>query len=60
MTADAAFEWKRWHERRVESVSAPYGPLALTGTHWFEDYPDGRLPDIPGIWSPEDGGAAKK
>ncbi|MET7478282.1 DUF1684 domain-containing protein [Streptomyces sp. NPDC005648] len=56
MAIDEAFEWKQWHERRVESVSAPYGPLALTGTYWFEDHPDGRLPDIPGIWTPESDG----
>ena len=34
MTSDASDEWKQWQERRVETVSAPYGPLALTGTHW--------------------------
>ncbi|SNX57351.1 hypothetical protein SAMN06272735_1818 [Streptomyces sp. TLI_55] len=50
MTSDAFDAWKQWHEERVESVSAPYGPLSLTGTHWLEDYPDGRLPDIPGTW----------
>ncbi|MFF4506092.1 DUF1684 domain-containing protein [Streptomyces sp. NPDC001401] len=51
MTSDASDEWKQWQEGRVETVSAPYGPLALTGTHWFEDHPEGRLPDIPGIWT---------
>ncbi|GHI08821.1 hypothetical protein AQI88_35040 [Streptomyces cellostaticus] len=53
MTTDASAApdaWKRWHEQRVETVSAPYGPLALTATHWVEDHPDGRLPDIPGTW----------
>ncbi|MEU9230458.1 DUF1684 domain-containing protein [Streptomyces massasporeus] len=50
MTTDASEDWQRWHERRVATVSAPYGPLALIGTHWLEDYPDGRLPDIPGSW----------
>ncbi|MFH9671162.1 DUF1684 domain-containing protein [Streptomyces sp. NPDC017405] len=50
MTTDASDAWKQWHEQRVESVSAPYGPLALTATHWIEDYPEGRLPDIPGNW----------
>ncbi|MFB6847781.1 DUF1684 domain-containing protein [Streptomyces sp. NPDC056373] len=50
MTTDASEDWRRWHERRVATVSAPYGPLALIGTHWLEDYPDGRLPDIPGSW----------
>ena len=32
-------------------MSAPYGPLALSGTHWIEDYPEGLLPDMPGRWS---------
>ncbi|MFI9807102.1 DUF1684 domain-containing protein [Streptomyces sp. NPDC052301] len=50
MTTDASDAWKQWHERRVETVSAPYGPLALTATHWVEDDPEGRLPDIPGNW----------
>ncbi|WP_369270099.1 DUF1684 domain-containing protein [Streptomyces sp. R11] len=48
MTPDSADVWQHWHEHRVASVSAPYGPLALTGTHWLEDYPERRLPDIPG------------
>lgn len=51
MTTDASDAWKQWHEHRVETVSAPYGPLALTATHWLEDYPEGRLPDIPGTWT---------
>ncbi|MET8571378.1 DUF1684 domain-containing protein [Streptomyces sp. NPDC004783] len=51
MTTDASDEWKRWHEQRVATVSAPYGPLSLTGTHWLEDHPDGRLPGIPGTWT---------
>ena len=50
MTSDAADEWRQWHEHRRETVSGPYGPLALTGTHWLEDHPDGQLPDIPGVW----------
>ena len=50
MTSDAADEWRQWHEHRMETVSGPYGPLALTGTHWLEDYTDGQLPDIPGVW----------
>jgi uncharacterized protein (DUF1684 family) len=50
MTTDASEEWKRWHEQRVATVSAPYGPLALTGTYWLEDYPEGRIPGIPGTW----------
>jgi uncharacterized protein (DUF1684 family) len=43
--------WKQWHEHREETVAGRYGPLALTGTYWLEDYPDGRLPDIPGVWA---------
>jgi len=50
MTSDASDEWKQWHEHRTETVSAPYGPLALTGTYWLDDHPAGRLPDIPGVW----------
>lgn len=51
ISSDGSDAWKQWHAHRVESVSAPYGPLALTGTHWLEDYPGGRLPDIPGTWA---------
>ncbi|MEV6117187.1 DUF1684 domain-containing protein [Streptomyces sp. NPDC052109] len=50
MTTGAADAWKQWREKRAEKVSAPYGPLALTATHWVEDHPDGRLPAIPGTW----------
>ncbi|MFJ8092958.1 DUF1684 domain-containing protein [Streptomyces griseofuscus] len=50
MAIDAFDAWKQWREKREESVTAPCGPLALTGTHWIEDRPEGRLPDIPGIW----------
>lgn len=49
--ADAAQDWKHWHEQRTETVSAPYGPLSLTGTHWLADHPEGHLPDIPGHWA---------
>ncbi|AXG77106.1 DUF1684 domain-containing protein [Streptomyces paludis] len=49
-SATAAPEWKEWHERRTAAVAAPYGPLALTGTHWLADHPAGRLPGIPGGW----------
>ncbi|WP_330329661.1 DUF1684 domain-containing protein [Streptomyces sp. NBC_00536] len=55
-TADAPAAWKRWHAHRVDTVSAPYGPLALTGTHWLADYPEGRIPDVPGVWRETDGG----
>ncbi|MCX5197614.1 DUF1684 domain-containing protein [Streptomyces sp. NBC_00249] len=42
--------WREWHEHRLATVSAPYGPLALTGTHWIADYPEGRIPAVPGRW----------
>lgn len=51
---DAAQDWRRWHEERVVAVAAPYGPLSLTGTHWLSDYPEGRIPAVPGRWR-EDG-----
>lgn len=56
MTTDASQEWKQWHAHRVEAVSEPYGPLALTGTHWLDDHPDGRLPALPGTWTRADDG----
>ncbi|MFD9910415.1 DUF1684 domain-containing protein [Streptomyces sp. NPDC059063] len=52
----AAHDWKQWHEQRTATVSAPYGPLSLTGTHWLADHPDGTLPGLPGHWA-EDGDA---
>ncbi|MFF6886827.1 DUF1684 domain-containing protein [Streptomyces sp. NPDC012421] len=53
-TADAAGEWRHWHEQREAAVASSYGPLSLTGTHWLADHPGGRLPDLPGEWR-EDG-----
>ncbi|MEV3854601.1 DUF1684 domain-containing protein [Streptomyces sp. NPDC050095] len=47
---DAADLHKQWHEERIAAVSAPQGPLALVGTHWLADHPEGRLPAIPGQW----------
>ncbi|WP_246495181.1 DUF1684 domain-containing protein [Streptomyces zagrosensis] len=46
--------WRAWRQERAEAVSAPYGPLSVTGTHWLADSPDGYLPDVPGRWT-EDG-----
>ncbi|AJE86518.1 hypothetical protein SLNWT_6142 [Streptomyces albus] len=51
-------EWERWRAERTAEVSAPYGLTALRSTHWLSDYPDGRLPAIPGEWIlPPEGGA---
>ena len=47
---DTEEDWHEWRRRRVEAVSAPHGPLALTGTHWLADAEDGRLPRVPGHW----------
>lgn len=44
-------DWQHWHEQRVETVSGPYGPLSLTGTHWLSDYPEGRISAVPGRWT---------
>ena len=49
-----AADWRHWHERREAAVASSYGPLSLTGTHWLADFPDGRLPELPGEWR-EDG-----
>ncbi|MGW1764762.1 DUF1684 domain-containing protein [Streptomyces sp. NPDC002073] len=55
---DAYTAWQHWHEQRVDTVSAPYGPLSLTATHWLADYPEGRLPAVPGRWTETGGGVA--
>ncbi|WP_405782008.1 DUF1684 domain-containing protein [Streptomyces sp. NBC_00859] len=48
--ATAPDSWKAWHEQRTATVEAPYGPLALTGTHWLDDATDGRIPAVAGRW----------
>jgi len=50
----ATEEWKHWTDGRTASVSAPHGPLALTGTHWLEPEP-AELPGLPGRWWAADG-----
>ncbi|WP_314253312.1 DUF1684 domain-containing protein [Streptomyces kutzneri] len=50
--------WREWHERRAAAVSAPYGPLTLTGTFWLADYPEGRIPAVPGRWRTTEAGVA--
>ncbi|MBP2581153.1 uncharacterized protein (DUF1684 family) [Streptomyces sp. PvR006] len=52
--AGARQEWQHWHEQREAAVSSSYGPLSLTGTHWLSDFPEGRIPAVPGEWR-EDG-----
>lgn len=53
MSTHALQEWRGWRARRLAAVSGPYGPLALTGTHWLADHPDGRIEGLPGIWTEE-------
>ncbi|GAA4925829.1 DUF1684 domain-containing protein [Streptomyces coeruleoprunus] len=53
MTSDPQQDWQRWHERRTAQVSAPHGPLSLTGTYWLADHPDGHIPGVPGVWREE-------
>ncbi|AXI80133.1 DUF1684 domain-containing protein [Peterkaempfera bronchialis] len=45
--------WNHWRDTRVAAAAAPYGPLALTGTHWLAEPPatPAELPDVPGRWS---------
>ncbi|MFG3499390.1 DUF1684 domain-containing protein [Streptomyces sp. NPDC047928] len=54
MSSDPEQDWKNWHAWRTAQVSAPYGPLSLTGTHWLADHPEGVVPGVPGTWR-EDG-----
>ncbi|MFF9196410.1 DUF1684 domain-containing protein [Streptomyces sp. NPDC014779] len=51
--ADPRQEWQHWHEQRTAAVASSYGPLSLTGTYWLSDVPDGRIPDVPGVWRAE-------
>lgn len=51
MRGEAEKEWEGWRAERERSVSGPYGPLALTGTYWLADYPDGRIEGVPGLWT---------
>ncbi|WP_234323764.1 hypothetical protein [Streptomyces sp. NRRL F-2580] len=55
---DPQAAWRRGHECRAAAVSAPYGPLALTGTYRLADYPVGRIPAVAGRWRTTDGGVA--
>ncbi|MFG2331833.1 DUF1684 domain-containing protein [Streptomyces sp. NPDC048604] len=53
MSTDPQKDWQHWHERRTASVAAPHGPLSLSGTYWLADYPEGRIPAVPGEWREE-------
>ncbi|MCX2970420.1 MULTISPECIES: DUF1684 domain-containing protein [Streptomyces] len=51
--SSAAQRWQEWHQQRLETVLAPYGPLSVTGTHWLADADDqGRVEGLPGQWHP--------
>ncbi|WP_404960884.1 hypothetical protein [Streptomyces sp. 147326] len=58
---------RTWREGRAAAVSAPYGPLVLTGalpqtpsggTPRLADYPEGRIPAVSGLWRTTGGGVA--
>ncbi len=50
---NATDDWERWSASRDAAVRAPWGPLALTGTHWFDG--ELELPDLAGRWHTADG-----
>ena len=50
---DARAAWERWCARREQAVRSASGPLALTGTHWFDDALE--LDGVPGRWQVTDG-----
>lgn len=57
-TTSAAQEWQEWHQQRLDTVTAPYGPLSVTGTHWITEADDeGRLAGVPGTWHETPDGA---
>lgn len=49
----AADDWEHWRADRDRAVRSPWGSLALTGTHWFEDVL--TLDGLPGRWEERDG-----
>ncbi|MEU7637537.1 DUF1684 domain-containing protein [Streptomyces sp. NPDC039016] len=55
---DPVQEWQEWRDGRLAAVTGPYGPLALVGTHWLADHPDGRIAGLPGRWTAAADGAA--
>ncbi|UJB41268.1 DUF1684 domain-containing protein [Streptomyces sp. A1-5] len=55
---DAVQKWQEWREGRLAAVTEPHGPLALAGTHWLADHPDGRIAGLPGRWTVAADGAA--
>jgi uncharacterized protein len=52
--ASAELAWQRWREYRMSALRSPYGPLALTGTFWFDG--ELTLDGVPGTWRTVDGG----
>lgn len=50
---DARAAWERWRESRDTAVRSAWGPLALTGTYWFDDALE--LDGLPGRWQVVDG-----
>ena len=40
--------WDDWRQARLDRLRGPWSPLALTGTHWFDD--ELTLDGVPGRW----------
>ena len=36
---DFAADWRRWHQQRLQALSAPHGFLAVTDLHWLTNRP---------------------
>ncbi|GAA4347663.1 DUF1684 domain-containing protein [Angustibacter luteus] len=47
-TGDAVSGWDDWRQARLDRLRGPSSPLALTGTHWFDD--ELTLDGVPGHW----------
>ncbi|PQZ94863.1 hypothetical protein CQ018_05850 [Arthrobacter sp. MYb227] len=44
-----AAQWRSWHQRRLEDLSAPYGFMAVTALHWITR--DAKaFAGLPGQW----------
>ncbi|MBW1599259.1 DUF1684 domain-containing protein [Streptomyces sp. JJ38] len=49
--SSAVQQWQEWHQQRLETVVAPYGPLSVTGTYWLAQADDaGWIEGLPGQW----------
>ncbi|MGB9036740.1 MAG: DUF1684 domain-containing protein [Paeniglutamicibacter sp.] len=47
--AGFATDWRSWHQHRLQSLSAPFGFLAVTALHWVTGEAT-RFEGLPGQW----------